>query len=61
MQHVIKKPVTLKLYELSLISRLRRRRGERPAPVSQAEIDRLPQGWERKSESTRAKMARIGI
>ncbi len=57
MQQVIKKPVIVKLYELSFIFRL----NERPAPISQAEIDRLPQGWELKSESTRAKMARIGI
>ena len=53
--------VLVKLYELSFIPMLNRRRRERPAPVSQAEIDRLPRGWELKSESTRAKMARIGI
>lgn len=61
MQQIIRKPIAVKFYELSFISRLRRSRHERPAPVSQAEIDRLPRGWERKSESTRAKMARIGI
>jgi hypothetical protein len=61
MEQVIKKIIFVKLRESSLISLLRSRRLERPAPRSQAEIDRLPRGWERDSESTRARMARIGI
>ncbi|HVF91072.1 MAG TPA: hypothetical protein VNH22_13465 [Blastocatellia bacterium] len=61
MEQLIKKPVIARLYESPLVSRLRRGGRERPAPGSQAEIDRLSKGWERESDSTRAKMARIGI
>ena len=61
MEVVIKKPGVGKLRELPFFFKLRRIRQERPAPRSQAEIDRLANGWEHKSQSTRARMARIGI
>jgi hypothetical protein len=61
MEQVIKKPILVKLRKSLLISRLLRDTGTRPAPRSQWEIDKLSKGWERYSESTRAKMARIGI
>ena len=61
MEEVIKKPVVVRLRQMPLISKFRRRLQERPAPRSQADIDRLATGWEQKSQSTRARMARIGI
>lgn len=61
MEEVIKKPGIGRLRQMPFISKFRRRLRERPAPRSQAEIDRLAKGWEQKSQSTRARMARIGI
>jgi hypothetical protein len=61
MEQIIKKPILVKLRESLLISRLLRDTDSRPAPQSQREIDKLAKGWECHSESTRAKMARIGI
>ena len=49
------------LFQMLSLLRLRRTSSLRPAPKSQAEIDRMLKGWERHSESIRAKMARIGI
>lgn len=61
MEQVIKKAIIVKLRQSSFMSRLWQGHIQKPAPRSQAEIDRLPNGWERESESVRAKMARIGI
>jgi len=61
MEQVIRRPAYLRLLEVSLISWFKRARRQRPVPRNQADIDRLPKGWERKSESTRAKMARLEI
>jgi hypothetical protein len=61
MEQVTKRAAIGKLFELPLIFKFKRGRQERPAPRSQHEIDRLSKGWERKSESMRARMARIGI
>ena len=61
MERVIKKTGFKRLSGWPLISRFKRNRRLRPAPGSQWEIDRLSKGWERESESTRARMARIGI
>jgi hypothetical protein len=61
MEQIIKKPFWLRLRRSSLIGRLLGNHHQRPAPASQWEIDRLAMGWERQSNSTRAKMARIGI
>lgn len=60
MEQISRRPAIGRLFDLPLIFKLGRR-SERPAPRSQAEIDRLPKGWERLSESTRARMARLGI
>ncbi|HKA17935.1 MAG TPA: hypothetical protein VKN18_06420 [Blastocatellia bacterium] len=60
MEQTIRKPgiaFLRKVYPLWL----KRLGHQRPAPKSQAEIDRLSKGWERESQSLRARMARIGI
>jgi hypothetical protein len=59
MEHIIKKP-HLAILRTFLVLRLKPA-GQQYGPRSQAEIDRLTKGWERKSESIRAKMVRIGI
>lgn len=61
MEQIIKNQIFLKFRESRLLSRLLRDKSQRPAPASQWEIDRLAKGWEHYSESTRTKMARIGI
>jgi hypothetical protein len=61
MEQIIKKPIFLKLRQSQWLFGLLPDKSPRPAPASQLEIDRLAQGWEHHSESTRAKMARIGI
>ena len=61
MEQVIRRPTIERLLERTFIARLKWGRQQRPAPGNQADIDRLPKGWEWESESTRARMARIGI
>jgi hypothetical protein len=61
MEQIMKKPFWLRLRRSSLIDRLLRNNHQQTAPASQWEIDRLAKGWERHSNSTRAKMTRIGI
>jgi hypothetical protein len=61
MEQIMKKPFWVTLREMSLIGRLLGHGHQRPGPANQRDIDRLATGWQRHSNSTRARMARIGI